>query len=65
MFSGSRIPLSLSGPLTCVRHHIAVNEICASLNKTFPSFLLDGFDLLSFSKTKCLMSELLKKKRVI
>ena len=31
----------LSGPLSCVRRHISIklNELSASLNKTFPSFL--------------------------
>ena len=36
---GSGFPLSLSGTLPYVWRCITVNKMCASLNKTFPSFL--------------------------
>ena len=39
---GSGFPLSLSGPLPCVRCHITVNKnvLSASLNKTFLSLFI-------------------------
>ena len=32
---------SLNGPLTYVQHHITINVLSVSLNKTFPSFKFD------------------------
>ena len=34
----------LNGPLPYVRRHITVNVLNASLNKTFPSFLVLAMD---------------------